>query len=170
MSHIARCFIALEIGEAALAACADAQRLMDGEILRKTAAESLHLTIKFLGDVDVDAVAKPIFGALIREPIDLGAGRISGFPSIDRARIAILSCEGDANLRALASRADDEAFARGIARDGRDYHAHVTLARSKKDVDLRKIAARFAPRPLGAATRLTLFESANGKYVQIDSK
>lgn len=167
---IARCFIALELGEDAIRACVEAQRLLDGETLRKTATESLHLTIKFLGEVDVDEIAKPIFASLVRGDIDVGVGSLDGFPSIERARVAILACVGDAKLRALATCAEKEAFARGVVRSEHDYHPHITLARSKNDMDLRRIAKRFAPRALGNATRLTLFESTHGKYVQIDSK
>ncbi|HEY1956415.1 MAG TPA: RNA 2',3'-cyclic phosphodiesterase [Polyangiaceae bacterium] len=165
---IARCFVALDLGEAALATAADAQELLDADVVRKSAAETMHLTIKFLGQVDVDAVARKVFEAVAPfggPSMALGEGRIQGFPAIERARVVVLECAAcDSRLAEMAARADDAAFALGVPREGRPFRPHVTLARSKKDFDARKIAARFGARPLGFATDLVLYESAGGKY------
>lgn len=168
-----RCFVAFDLSDAARAACLDAQALLD-ESQRKTAAESLHLTIKFLGDVDVETCAKPMFDALGAPPrVRLGAARVTGFPSARRAKIVVLACEGDAALAELAKRADDEGFARGVPRDEHAFTPHVTLARSKSPIDVRRVAKRFGARDLGAPTRFVLYESRAGKYIalaQIPSK
>ena len=172
---VARCFVALDLGEPALAAAKDAQALLDGTIVRKAAAESMHLTIKFLGEVDVDACARPVFVAVAPlvaalPPIALGEARLGGFPTLGRAHVVVLECAGaDARLAEIAARADDAAFALGVPRDGRAYRPHVTLARSRKELDARKLAARFAPRPLGLATSLVLYESAGGKYTPLET-
>jgi 2'-5' RNA ligase len=172
---IARCFLALELGDEARLAAADAQRLLDGDVVRKASAGSMHLTIKFLGQVDVDEVARKVFAAVAPlvasgPPPSLGRGRVEGFPSASRAHVIVLACDGaDARIAELAARADEAAAACGVAREERDFRPHVTLARSRKDFDLRKIAARFPPRPLGLAGRLVLFESANGAYVPLEA-
>lgn len=169
---LARCFVALDLGPEALAAANDAQKLLDSDVVRKSPAESMHLTLKFLGQVDVDAVARKVLDAIAPlaggPPLALGEGKIEGFPTLARAHVVVLECAGaDARLAELASRADEAALQLGVPPENRPYRPHVTLARCKKDFDVRKIAARFAPRPLGFATKLVLYESAGGKYVPL---
>ena len=172
---LARCFVALEIGEEARRAADEAQRLLDGDVVRKSKADSMHLTIKFLGMVDVDEVARKVFAEVAplvgsSPPMTLGEAHFEGFPSLGRAHVLVLECAGaDGRLAEIAKRADDAAFALGVERDGRAYRPHITLARCKKAFDARKIAPRFSPRPLGVAGRLVLFESADGNYVPLDS-
>ena len=169
---IARCFVALDLGREALDAAADAQKLLDADVVRKCPPESMHITIKFLGQVDVDAVARRVFDAIAPlaagPPLALGEGKIQGFPALARAHVVVLECAGaDPRLAELASRADEAALHLGIPPENRPYRPHVTLARCKKDFDARKIAARFPPRPLGFATKLVLYESAGGKYAPL---
>jgi len=172
---IARCFLALELGDEARRAADDALRSLDGDVVRKAKPGSLHITIKFLGQVDVDTVGREVLAVaapiVARSPrLALGTGRVEGFPSAARARVVVLECDGaDARIAELAARADEAATACGVAREERAFRPQVTLARSKNDFDLRKIAARFAPRPLGFAGKLVLFESAASGYVPIDS-
>jgi 2'-5' RNA ligase len=182
---LARCFLALEVGEEALGAAADAQRLLSGFPpfaaaletggVRKAARESMHITIKFLGQVDVDEVARKVFAAVAplvatSPALPLGQGRLEGFPSLGRAHVLVLECDGaDARLAELAARAEQAAEASGVAREERAFRPHLTLARSRKDFDARKIAARIPPRPLGLAGRLVLFESADSRYVALDA-
>jgi len=169
---VARCFVALDLGLDALAAAAEAQTILDADLVRKSPPESMHITLKFLGHVDVDAVARKVFDAVAPlasgPPLSLGEGKIEGFPTLARAHVVVLECAGaDGRLAALAFHADKAAFALGVPLEDRPYRPHVTLARCKKDFDARKIAARFAPRPLGFATKLVLYESAGGKYVPL---
>ncbi len=169
---VARCFVALDVGEEALAAAASAQELLDADVVRKSAPESMHLTLKFLGEVDVDEVARKVWAVVAPfaagAPLALGEGRVEGFPTLARAHVVVLECAGaDARVAELAARADEAAFRLGVPRDGRAFRPHVTLARCKKELDARKIAARFAARSLGHAARLVLYESAGGRYVPL---
>jgi len=171
---IARCFVALEIGAQALGAADEAQRLLDATVVRKTAPASMHVTLKFLGEVDVDAVAREVFAAIAPladgPPMALGEGRVEGFPSTGRAHVVVLECAGvDPRVAELASRAEDAAAALGVAREERAFRPHLTLARSKRDYDARKIAARFGARPLGLAGRLVLMESTASGYAVLAS-
>lgn len=170
---IARCFVALELGADARRAAEEAQLLLPGDAVRKATAESMHITIKFLGDVDVDAVGRKVLAALgplaSGPPIALGEGRLVGFPATERAHVIVLECHGaEARIADLAARAEVAAETWGVARESRAFRPHVTLARSKNDFDATKLAARFGSRPLGLAGPLVLFESAGGRYTPLE--
>lgn len=172
---IARCFLALELGETGRRAVADATRLLDADRFRKSTPASWHVTVKFLGQVDIETVGRPVFAAVAplvanSPPFELGVGALAGFPSEARARVVVLACDGaGGGVSALAVRADEAAAALGVPREDRAFRPHVTLARSKVDVDVRALARRFSPRPLGVAGRLVLFESARGAYAALDA-
>ncbi len=161
---MSRCFLALELDPTTLAVAADAQRALDPLGARKTKPDSLHITIKFLGDVDVDA-AKLVLAELAvfagRAAPELGICRVDAFPSPARGKIVVLSCADPAGTAAAIAKRADEAAEKlaGVAREDRAFHAHVTLARSRTPCDVRPIAKRFGERAGGRATRVVLFES-----------
>lgn len=162
----ARCFIALDVDEQSVRATERAQRALDGLDVRKAPiGESVHLTIKFFGDVDVETIAQPVFEAL-RPMVEgkpapsLGDGKLGAFPTPGRAHVLVLHT-GDPSgaMAALAARAEDAAAALGVPREGRAFHPHLTLARSRRGVDVRKLVERTAPFELGTAARLVLYRS-----------
>jgi RNA 2',3'-cyclic 3'-phosphodiesterase len=176
---VARCFIALELGSEAFAATRMAQDLLDADAVRKASTPSLHVTLKFLGDVSVENVARPAFErvtARLGSAPRLGEGTLHGFPEASSANIVVLSCSDSlGEVGALAATADEAAFALGVEREDRAFHPHITLGRARRPVDLRKLIKRFEPRALGFGAALTLYESKNGAYtslatVQTDSK
>lgn len=166
---MARCFLALDLGPQALRAAEDAHRYLDTEDVRKVPPSSLHMTIKFLGEVSLVDVGRPLVAALAPSvstalPL-LGEARIDGFPSAEDARVIVLSCsDPKGDIARLAAVAEDAAERFGVAREARAFHPHVTLGRSKA-FDVRNIAKRFALRPLGQATRLTLYETQGSSYI-----
>jgi len=165
---MARCFVALTLDEGSLAAVRAAQRKLDVPGLRVTHEEDFHVTLVFLGDVDEEAVAKPVFEAaragVVTLP-ELGLARVSGFPSAERAHVAVLLLDdSDGAVGALAERAIAEARRLGVPVEDRPFKAHVTLGRSKQAIDLRP-SARVVE--LGHAAELLLFRSeaqADGRH------
>jgi 2'-5' RNA ligase len=171
---VARCFVALEIAQAAALVAAAAQSLLDADLVRKTPRESLHVTLKFLGDVSVETVAKPVFEALaghVSLPLpSLGEAQLHAFPSTEHANVIVLSCsDPDGQVAELAARAEAAAFAHGVPREERAFHPHVTLARTRAALDVRKVVKRFERSPLGRSTALSLFESHGGRYARLAS-
>jgi 2'-5' RNA ligase len=160
-----RAFLAIELDDATRELALQAQRTL-GDSARKLPAESLHITIKFLGDVE-DAAARATFDALVlpSSSAPLGAAKLDAFPSAARGKIIVLSCDDPSGeIAALAARAEEAAFTHaGVAREERKFHAHVTLARSKTPVDIRKIATRFGTRPCGQPNRVVLYRSELGQ-------
>jgi 2'-5' RNA ligase len=175
-----RCFVALDIGPEALEAVIAVQALLDTDLVRKVAPDTLHVTIKYLGEVSIDDVARPLLAAIV--PLiatalpELGEGRIDGFPSLTQAHVIVLACsDPNGDIAKLAARADEAAAAMGVAREAHPFRPHLTLARVKASrllsdrnaFDLTKIAQRFPPRPLQTATRLTLYESKDSRYIAL---
>ena len=157
-----RAFIAIELDDTTLAVAKDAQRAVGDLAVRKLAPETLHLTLKFLDDVD-EATARSELGALdVRAAPPFGAGTIDAFPSSSRGKIVIVSCSDPSGEIAVLGKGDPK------------FHPHVTLARSKKPVDVRKIAAAFGSRACGTPKRIVLFRSelsaSGAKHFEIASR
>ncbi len=164
--EIARCFVALDVDEACVRATERAQHLLDALDVRKApVSEGVHLTIKFIGDVDIDAVGRPLLEAMRplveghRTP-SLGEGKLAAFPDARRAHVLILmAADAMGALAALAARADEAAEGLGLAREQRPFRPHLTLARSKHGIDVRELVKKTPPFELGVGTRLVLYRS-----------
>ncbi|MEV6161327.1 RNA 2',3'-cyclic phosphodiesterase [Streptomyces sp. NPDC052052] len=114
--------------------------------LRWTGTPGWHFTLAFLGSVDEELLPEleERLGRAARrtEPFRLrihGAGRFGG-------RVLWTGAAGAVDtLRLLAGRADAAARRTGIPmEEHRHYSAHLTLARSRTDADLRPYAAALA--------------------------
>lgn len=139
-----RLFFALELpGEVREAAAAHAARLR-GEFPGARASwprpESLHLTLKFLGDVeaarvetlsraaDASAAGLAAFALTVE-----GAG---AFPPRGAARVLWLGVRDDSGrLSTLRQRLEDECAAAGFARESKPFKPHLTLARLRAPQD-----------------------------------
>jgi len=155
-----RCFVALTLDEASLRTVHAAQRKLIVPGLRETHEEDFHVTLVFLGDVDEATVATPVYEAARAGVITLpklGRARVSGFPSPERAHVAILLLDdADGAVGAIAQLAIAEARRLGVHVEDRPFKAHVTLGRAKHAVDLRPHAREVE---LGQATDVVLYRS-----------
>jgi 2'-5' RNA ligase len=136
-----RLFVAIQLPEAwrqAVEATASAlrRRLGDEPGLRFTSTDRLHLTLRFLGEVD-DALEPELRAALEREvtavevPLELAAA--GAFGSRSRPTVLWLGVAGDLDgLAALRAAIDRAAVAAGLQVDDRPLRAHVTLARVER--------------------------------------
>jgi 2'-5' RNA ligase len=103
---------------------------------RWVAAENLHLTLAFLGDVrdpDLDAVCRAVTGAAGPfGPLELGLEGLGCFGSPDRPRTLWLGVKGPGleSLKALQKDIAAAVARAGYRADDR-FDAHVTLARFK---------------------------------------
>lgn len=103
--------------------------------VRWTAAQSLHLTVKFLGDTesggiaDIDAVMRK--AAARRAPITLRLAGLGGFPSLRRANILWIGAAPDAELSALQREIEPALSRLGYPREQRPFRPHVTIGRTR---------------------------------------
>ena len=123
-----RLFVAIRPPEAIRDLLVDA--MDDSPEFRWQADEQLHLTLKFVGEVD-RPVASDIADALsrIRSPgFDL---RIAGAGRFEQRSAGSLwaGVEPKESVAALAAKIDRACLSAGIAPERRAFHPHITLAR-----------------------------------------
>jgi 2'-5' RNA ligase len=143
---------------------------LPGASWRVVREEGLHVTIRFLGEVDParhdawDPAWREAAG--VTRPLRLRLGGAAFAPSPARPRVVWLAVHdetGDGSLARLADRVEGAARSQGFAAAARPFSAHVTLARVR-----RRLRARAEALPavydLGAFTadRLVLYRSLLG--------
>jgi 2'-5' RNA ligase len=140
-------------------------------------AQNLHLTLKFLGEQSdarlgevVDAL--PLAARLCR-PFAIALKGVGAFPTLDRPRILWVGLtEGGAEARSLQERVEAALEERGLARDTRPWHPHLTIGRIPDDrrwrrdagPALREVLAGLATQSFGRlrVDRLALMRSDLG--------
>lgn len=118
-----------------------------------TRAANLHLTLKFLGDVDetrARALSEMLRPVAARHPvIETTLARAGAFPDLRRPRVVWIGVRDDRALMALAEHVDRACGEAGFPTETRPFSAHVTLGRVKRPLG-REAAAALA----GAASGL----------------
>jgi 2'-5' RNA ligase len=101
---------------------------------RWTPTENLHLTIRFVGNVQ-RAVVEAVADALERRALaafDMELGEVGTFGRSRAARVVWLGLRaGGEAAGALAAAVEEECVEVGIAAESRPYQAHLTLARAR---------------------------------------
>jgi len=101
--------------------------------------ESIHLTLKFLGDInpsEIDALGAAIkTAAKALGPLTLSATGLGAFPSVKRPRVLWSGVGGDLEvLGRLHARLDEALSVLGMEKENKRFKAHLTLARIKGSV------------------------------------
>jgi len=101
---------------------------------------NLHITLKFLGEVDdtvLDSLIESGKSAASRiAPFTLVYGPFGGFPSLSRPRVLFYSVtDGATELAGLARVIEEEVASLGFPEERRAFKAHVTLARVKRPIE-----------------------------------
>jgi 2'-5' RNA ligase len=149
-----RCFVAVLLPErvrAGLAAvCAELRGQTRG--LSWVREDNLHLTLRFLGQVEL-AMLPHVRTAVMRaaaaaEPFTVSLSGLGGFPTGGAPRVlwASVTTGGDAMV-ALYEELETALAARGIQRESRPFHPHVTLARMRDPRGAGRIADVLGPGP-----------------------
>lgn len=106
--------------------------------------ETIHLTLKFLGEInpdDVTGIIAAIESAAMRQkPFFLSAGAVGVFPGLSRARIIYTGLTGQVNaLAKLHHSLDTRLLKLGFPRETRKFKGHLTLGRIKGKTDTGKL-------------------------------
>src|SRR5689334_7711280 len=128
-----RLFIALDIDDAIRERL---QRFMEGvrgfaPDARWVRPESLHVTLKFIGEKPaefVDAVKAGLTG-IHSAAFEFAFRGYGFFPTPKAARVFWVGIESGPELAALAKSVDDATFRLGVPREDHAYSPHLTLAR-----------------------------------------
>lgn len=137
-----RAFIAIELDEGTLEALALIQQRLKREpgaqAVRWVAPGNIHLTLKFLGEID--RALAPRVGAMLREsvagerPFSLVVAGLGAFPNLQRPNVVWAGLSGSVDAAArIAQRLEEQCAALGIAREDRPFSPHLTLGRAQRD-------------------------------------
>lgn len=142
MSEGVRCFVAVNLPAPLREEIGAFFAALRGSVrgVRWVAAANLHLTLKFLGDVEsgqVSRVANAIAGALEGSPpVEVTLAGAGVFPPRGRPRVVWLDlaagAEGIASLQGEVGRALEPL---GFPREKRPFTPHLTVGRVKKPGD-----------------------------------
>ncbi|MEM8910741.1 MAG: RNA 2',3'-cyclic phosphodiesterase [Planctomycetota bacterium] len=131
----------------------------DGDGIKWVPVDNLHLTLKFLGEVDnvetpdvctaLESICEPM------QPFDLNFLGTGGLPDAERARVLTVRIDDPSGqLVQLAANIDDRFAEMGYKREPRDYRPHLTLGRARANArraneDVVKRWLEHAGKPLG---------------------
>ncbi len=134
--------------------------LKDG-LIRWVRLESMHLTLKFLGEIELEQVhtigeildqVADGFSSLSLEVADFGC-----FPNFNRPRVVWVGFKPDAgDLSRLQSELADRLEKIGFEREQRGYHPHLTLGRVPKGLsgsDMKQISGWAQEAQIGTVGR-----------------
>lgn len=142
-----RSFVAVRLNDEIKRELGVAQALLKGkgivDQVRWVKPESIHLTLKFLGNVRA-ARLKEIVVALQQAsvgigPFSLSFGGFGCFPSAGRPNVVWIGVDGDTKtLGHLQSRIEEGLSVLGYRPEKRGFAPHLTLARVRKHVSPRE--------------------------------
>ena len=148
--------------------CGELERL--GRAFKVVSPQSLHVTLKFLGDVRADQV-EPIVRALTaaagsEPPFNFRVRGLGAFPHSGRPSVVWAGVADGEPLTRLAARLEADLAPLGFAPEGRPYAPHLTLARVKfrPPEALAQVFARHTDTPFLSVpvTSLKLYRSDQG--------
>ncbi len=129
-----RTFIAIPLPEACREILEKMQRPMRslGADIRWTSIASIHLTLKFLGEIDPAVV--PELASALRSisaaSFGLSIRGLGTFPDLRNPRVVWCGVQGDVGrLAALQSEVENACGKLGFEREKRAFHPHLTLGR-----------------------------------------
>lgn len=166
-----RTFIAFKLPEKILLYISEIQKKLKSCRFkaRWVRPENIHLTLKFLGDVEISDIGK-ISDAISESadgfaPISIRAKGIGVFPSIKRPKVLWIGISGQMDeLVGLQQKLDENLSKLGFPKEKRAFNGHLTLARAKEYIDPKKMIdamikfKEFESEPF-TADRLIFFRS-----------
>jgi 2'-5' RNA ligase len=132
--------------------------------------DGMHLTLKFLGEIDSSHVAA--VGAALQDiaarhaALVLRIGGFGAFPSLRRANVLWVGIAAEPRLVALQRELEDALVSLGHAREQRAFRPHLTVARTTRgarEPDVSRIAREFEYNADVAVETMDLMLSHTGR-------
>jgi 2'-5' RNA ligase len=147
------------------------RKLLSGEEVRWCRPDQMHLTLKFLGNVDatqVDILQEALSeGSSRHAPLLLRSGKVGCFPDFHRPKVLWMGIEGTLQqLEALHQFIDRATQGFGDHAEDRPFRPHLTLGRIKL---IQPDAARILENFLGNQPALSQIQWASAYFELIQS-
>ena len=142
MAEMIRTFIAIELSDDHRRVLSKVQMKLKeasaAKFVRWVAPETVHITLKFLGDVDaaqMPALQKSVADACVGiAPFTLKISGVGVFPNTRRPNVVWVGAHGDVESAVLlAKKLEDGCEMLGFPREGREFSPHLTLGRVKRE-------------------------------------
>jgi len=146
MPDTTRAFVAIELPDEIAAFIHKMQERLRsyGFKARWVRPENIHLTLKFIGDINNEDIKKAgdavISAASENVSMSLGAKGLGFFPGVKRCRIIWTGIAGQTEELADLQKTLDENFESiGFSKEKRPFKGHLTMARIKRKIDARRL-------------------------------
>lgn len=119
---------------------------MRGEVpeIRWVSSETLHMTLKFHGEIQpdmVEALKKELAAIKPNGSFAMGIEGVNGFPGLDRPDVIWAGIKADtARLNEVREQVEMASLRIGVKREKRRLRPHVTLGRNKSGKPLGAVA------------------------------
>lgn len=146
-----RTFIAINIPEGSKNLIQNKVELIKKKVnqdIKWVKKDNWHLTLKFLGDIDKSKISNlkkrisPLKNDLSKFPIQFKG--ISAFPELNYPKVFFLKIiKGNDRLINIQKKIDDQLQKEGFKPEDRDYIPHLTIARSRKNTDMKQLSQKY---------------------------
>ncbi len=156
-------FVGVDLSDEARAALAAS--LSDIEIPGKPAPpQNWHITLRYIGaidDVSLDRLLAGLDEADLGGAFTVRAGGLGAFPRPERATVLWVGlAHGSDRLESLSAIVEDVVDGVGLGREDRPFVGHITLARVRPPVDVRRLLSSVEVPPVTIPVdEVTVFES-----------
>ncbi len=130
-----RAFLAIDIPGKFNQEITNLQRELPAEGIKPISPENLHITLKFLGEIDEDMGSdlKQALARLKPGKIKISLKGIGVFPSREYIRVIWIGCESPELLK-LGEEINELLFPIGFKKE--NFSPHITIARAKRKVNI----------------------------------
>lgn len=140
-----RSFISVDIeaDQAIRDICEELRR--SGASLKVVNPDIMHITLKFLGQVDESSVEDIV--SVMRDSVDgvssfdMKLHGMGAFPNMNRIRVVWVGITNPGPLVHIAERIDEGLSTLGFEREKREFSPHLTVARTKSSKGMDKVQA-----------------------------
>jgi 2'-5' RNA ligase len=169
-----RTFIAIELpGEIkdALASLIEQLKKTQADV-KWVAPGNIHLTLKFLGEIDEESVEKVIQileeSTKDKDRFVIKISSLGCFPNINSVRIIWIGIDkGDNETRKIANELEKNVAKIGIPEENRPFSSHITIGRTRSSLNREKLVGELQnltnnsglARLEFTVTKITLFKS-----------
>jgi len=169
-----RTFIAIELPKEIKDSLSKIQEQLkkSGADVKWVLPQNIHLTLKFLGEIDDIKLSK--ISEILEDtakgknPFQIRISSIGAFPKMNFPRVIWIGIDkGDQETKEIGDRLEEKIAKIGIPREDRPFSSHITIGRTRSTLnrdklvgDLEDLASNFGGRNFEfTVTKITLFKS-----------